>query len=74
MPGHRDMEIIGYVLDGELAHQDSMDTEGWLALGTTADSQALVGNRKVRPGNLFSRDAMHFAKCFNRATKTIPNR
>jgi redox-sensitive bicupin YhaK (pirin superfamily) len=24
--GHRDMEIISYVLDGELAHEDSM---GW---------------------------------------------
>ena len=24
MHGHRDMEIITYVLDGELAHKDSM--------------------------------------------------
>ncbi|WP_462155875.1 pirin family protein [Pseudoalteromonas piscicida] len=31
--GHRDMEIISYVIDGELAHQDSMGNQFTVAAG-----------------------------------------
>lgn len=31
--GHRDMEIISYVLEGKLAHQDSMGTKGIIVPG-----------------------------------------
>ena len=40
--GHRDMEIISYVLDGELAHKDSM--------GTGSESSEATGI--VRPGDV----------------------
>lgn len=40
--GHRDMEIISYVLDGELAHKDSM--------GTGSDGSEASGI--VRPGDV----------------------
>ena len=40
--GHRDMEIISYVLDGELAHKDSM--------GTGSDGVEATGI--VRPGDV----------------------
>lgn len=33
MHGHRDMEIITYVLDGELAHRDSLGTQAVLRTG-----------------------------------------
>jgi redox-sensitive bicupin YhaK (pirin superfamily) len=41
-PGHRDMEIISYVLSGELAHQDSMGN------GRRADAPSGV----IRPGDV----------------------
>jgi len=40
--GHRDMEIVSYVLDGELAHKDSMGN------GTEAGANAGV----IRPGDV----------------------
>ncbi len=40
--GHRDMEIVSYVLEGELAHKDSM--------GTGADGSAVGGI--IRPGDV----------------------
>ena len=40
--GHRDMEIVSYVLDGELAHQDSMGN------GTPGGATAGV----IRPGDV----------------------
>jgi quercetin 2,3-dioxygenase len=40
--GHRDMEIVSYVLDGELAHKDSM--------GTGSDARAPSG--VIRPGDV----------------------
>ena len=40
--GHRDMEIVSYVLDGELAHQDSMGN------GTPGGAHAGV----IRPGDV----------------------
>lgn len=33
MHPHRDMEIISYVIDGELTHEDSMGTAGQLSVG-----------------------------------------
>ena len=40
--GHRDMEIVSYVLDGELAHKDSMGT------GSAQDAPSGV----IRPGDV----------------------
>src|ERR1035438_9119085 len=40
--GHRDMEIVSYVLEGELAHKDSMGTGG----GTSAATGI------IRPGDV----------------------
>ncbi len=40
--GHRDMEIVSYVLDGELAHKDSMGT------GSAKDAPSGV----IRPGDV----------------------
>src|SRR5215475_13851692 len=39
--GHRDMEIVSYVLDGELAHKDSMGN------GTAAGATGVI-----RPGDV----------------------
>jgi hypothetical protein len=44
--GHRDMEIVSYVLDGALAHQDSMGNG--TAAGTAAGKAAGV----IRPGDV----------------------
>lgn len=43
--GHRDMEIISYVLDGELAHQDSMGSRATIRPG---DVQVMSAGSGVR--------------------------
>jgi redox-sensitive bicupin YhaK (pirin superfamily) len=57
--GHRDMEIISYVLAGELAHKDSMGNGSTLRPG---DVQRMSAGSGVRHSefNPSSRDPVHF--------------
>jgi redox-sensitive bicupin YhaK (pirin superfamily) len=46
---HRDMEIITYVLDGELAHQDSVGNRGVIRAG---EVQVMSAGRGIRHGEM----------------------
>ena len=57
--GHRDMEIISYVLDGQLSHQDNMGNGSIIAPG---DVQRMSAGRGVLHSefNPSSSDGVHF--------------
>jgi len=56
---HRDMEIISYVVEGALEHQDSMGTKAVMRAG---DVQRISAGRGVRHSeyNASKRDPVHF--------------
>ena len=51
--GHRDMEIVSYVIDGALAHQDNMASAGATTPATPGGARGGSGNAGViRPGDV----------------------
>jgi redox-sensitive bicupin YhaK (pirin superfamily) len=57
--GHRDMEILSYVLEGELAHRDSLGHEAVLRPG---ELQCMTAGTGIRHSgfNLSRTDPVHF--------------
>jgi redox-sensitive bicupin YhaK (pirin superfamily) len=57
--GHRDMEILSYVLDGELAHRDSTGAEGVIGAGEVQRMSAGTGIRHSER-NASASNPLHF--------------
>jgi redox-sensitive bicupin YhaK (pirin superfamily) len=57
--GHRDMEIISYVLEGELAHKDSMGNGGVIRPGEVQRMTAGTGVQHSEYNNSLT-DVVHF--------------
>ena len=58
--GHRDMEIISYVLDGELAHKDSMGNGSTIRPGDVQRMSAGSGRSPQRVQSRRAREPVHF--------------